>query len=125
MSLENLLYTESHEWIEPTGEVRRVGISDHAQHLLGDIVYVELPKPGEQVKKGDPIMIVESPKAAADVYAPVTGEIVEVNNVLEAEPGTVNSGPYAEGWLFKIRPTDPGELNDMLDYDKYQKLVEG
>lgn len=121
----NLLYTESHEWVSPDGDIRTVGITDHAQHMLGDIVYVELPKAGAQVRKGDPMMTVESPKAAAEVYAPVSGEIVEVNGALEAEPSLINHGPYAEGWLVRIRPSDAAELGGLMAHADYQKLVEG
>jgi glycine cleavage system H protein len=119
------LYTDSHEWIEPSGAIRTMGITDHAQHLLGDIVYTELPKVGTKVKKGDPFLVVESPKAAADVYAPVTGEVVEVNGALEGEPSTINRGPYTDGWLVKIKVADASELDGLMDYDDYQKLVGG
>jgi len=125
MPHETFLFSTSHEWIEPTGEVRRIGISDHAQHLLGDIVFVDLPKAGQVVKKGDSILVVESPKAAADVYAPVSGEIVEVNAALSSEPSAINSGPYGDGWLVKIRPSDPSETIGLLLWPDYQKLVEG
>lgn len=125
MSHEKLLYTDSHEWIEPDGAVRRMGISDHAQHLLGDIVYTDLPKVGRKVRKGDPFVVVESPKAAADVYAPVAGEVVEVNSALEAEPSTINKEPYGGGWLVKLRIDDPSEAAELLTHDAYQILVGG
>ena len=125
MSFQNHLFSESHEWIESAGDVRTVGITDHAQHLLGDIVYVELPKAGTTVKKGDPIVTVESPKAAAEVYAPVSGEIVEVNGALEGEPSLINGGPYGDGWMVRIRPSDTSEFGKLMGHADYQKLTEG
>mgnify|MGYP000981082510 CR=1 FL=1 len=124
MDPKSLLYTESHEWISTAGDVLVVGITDHAQHLLGDIVFVELPKAGKKVKKGDEVMIVESPKAAASVYAPVSGEVVEVNADLEASPGTINASPYDGGWLVKIRPSAfAAEKSSLLSHDDYQTKV--
>lgn len=125
MSHEKYLYTKSHEWIEPEGDVRLVGISDHAQHQLGDIVFVEVPEVGKKVAKGEELLVVESPKAAAEVYAPMSGEVVEVNEALEAEPGTINQGPYGDGWLVKLRITNPDESGELLAHDDYLKLVEG
>jgi glycine cleavage system H protein len=125
MSHQAFLYTESHEWIEAQGDIRKVGITDHAQHLLGDIVFIELPEVGRIVEKGEELITIESPKAAADVYAPVSGEIVEVNSVLDAEPNTVNQAPYEAGWLVKIKVSNPGETSEMLSYADYQKIVEG
>lgn len=122
---EQYLYTESHEWIETAGDVRRVGITDHAQHLLGDIVYTELPEVGRIVKKGEEIITVESPKAAAEVYAPVSGEVVEVNTALEAAPETINQSPYDEGWIIKIRPSNPEETEQLITLDRYRELTEG
>ncbi|MCC5875428.1 MAG: glycine cleavage system protein GcvH [Candidatus Sumerlaeia bacterium] len=125
MAKEKLLYTDSHEWMEPEGDVRRVGISEHAQHLLGDIVYTDLPEVGMKVEKGDEILVVESPKAAADVYAPVSGEIVEVNTALESDPSLVNKEPHDGGWLVKIRPFDPAEQEKMMSWNQYQDLIGG
>src|SRR5690606_20033622 len=96
-----LHFTESHEWIETDGDVLRMGISDHAQHLLGDIVFVDLPKVGTAVAAGEEILVVESPKAAASVYAPISGEIVEVNDNLDGSPDIINQSPYEEGWILK------------------------
>lgn len=122
---EQYRYTDSHEWVEASGDVRRVGITDHAQHLLGDLVYTELPAPGKVVKKGDPILVVESPKAAADVYAPLSGEIVEINDLLAADAQLINRSPYEEGWIVKIRPSNPAEADAMLSAGDYLKLVGG
>ncbi len=126
MSHETYLFTESHEWVEPDGDVRSMGITDHAQHLLGDIVYAELPEVGREVAKGDEIIVVESPKAAADVYAPFSGEIVEVNSALEGEPGTINQNPYGEGWIVKIKPSKAAEESEgLMTWDKYQDHIGG
>jgi len=125
MAAESYLYAESHEWIEKEGDVRKVGISDHAQNLLGDIVFAELPETGKTVTKGEEMLVVESPKAAAEVYAPCSGEIVEINETLESEPGTINESPFEKGWLVKIKPSDPSELDSLMDYDKYQDTVGG
>lgn len=126
MSHENYLFTESHEWVEATGEVRAVGITDHAQHLLGDIVYTDLPEVGRKVAKGEEIIVVESPKAAADVYAPLSGEIVAVNTDLEGEPGTINKNPYTDGWIVKIKPDNPAaEQATLLTWSKYQDVIGG
>ncbi|MCC6547017.1 glycine cleavage system protein GcvH [Candidatus Sumerlaeota bacterium] len=122
-SSSELLFTSSHEWLQPGGDVRRIGITDHAQHLLGDIVYTDLPKPGKQVKKGEAILVVESPKAAADVYAPVSGEVVEVNGALEGEPSIINQDPYGAGWLVAIRVSNPGETSGMMSEADYKKSI--
>lgn len=120
-----LLFTESHEWIETEGDVLRMGISDHAQHLLGDIVFVDLPKVGKSVSAGDEILVVESPKAAASVYAPISGEIVEVNENLDGSPDIINQSPYDDGWIVKIRPSNiDAEKPRLLSHDAYQKKVE-
>lgn len=112
-------FTKDHEWIRMDGEVGVVGISSHAQDQLGDIVFVELPAPGKQVKKGDEAAVVESVKAASEVYAPVSGEIIEVNEALEGEPALVNSDPEGDGWFFKIKITDKAELAELMDKDSY------
>lgn len=125
MDPSTLLFTESHEWIETSGDVVRMGISDHAQHLLGDIVFVDLPKVGNTVSAGEEILVVESPKAAASVYAPVSGEIVEVNENLDGSPDTINQSPYEDGWIVKIRPSNlEAEKARLLTHDAYLKKVE-
>lgn len=125
MAKENLLYTESHEWVEPVGDIRTVGITDHAQHMLGDIVFVELPEVGTIVSKGDELLVVESPKAAAEVYAPLSGEVVEINSALENQPDLINKGAFDEGWLVKIKVSDPGEGEALMALADYQKIVDG
>ncbi len=116
----DLKYTKTHEWVRDNGDgTVTVGITDHAQELLGDVVYVELPEVGAKVTIEEACAVVESVKAASDIYAPVSGEVAEVNDLLEDEPGTINSDPYGEGWLFSIELSDPGELDGLLDADGY------
>tara|TARA_B100000575_G_scaffold294447_1_gene310450 strand:- start:535 stop:921 length:387 start_codon:yes stop_codon:yes gene_type:complete len=121
----NLKFLDSHEWarLEDDGTVT-VGISDHAQELLGDIVFVELPDIGKNIGKKDDIAVVESVKAASDVYSPVSGEITEVNEVLNDNPEIINTSPYDEGWFFKIKPQDIEELANLLDSEAYKKVSE-
>ncbi|GAB0153322.1 MULTISPECIES: glycine cleavage system protein GcvH [Marinobacterium] len=115
-----LKYVASHEWIREEGEgVVTIGITEHAQDLLGDVVFVELPDVGDEVSAGDDAGVVESVKAASDVYAPLSGEVVEINEALEDSPELVNSDPYGDGWFFKLKLTDPAELDDLLDADGY------
>ncbi len=114
-----LKYAASHEWARLEGDIVTVGITDHAQDALGDLVYVELPTVGDQVGAGDEAGVVESVKAASDIYAPVSGEIVEVNEALVDAPEIVNSEPYAGGWLYKIKVSDVSELDKLLSADEY------
>lgn len=116
-----LKYLSSHEWarLEEDGTVT-VGISDHAQDALGDVVYVETPEVGTNLAAGDEAGVVESVKAASDIYAPVSGEVVAINESLEDAPETVNGSPYDEGWMFRIKPSDVSELDNMLDADAYR-----
>lgn len=116
-------YTKEHEWARVDGDTATCGISDYAQKALGDVVYVELPKVGKQVKKGDAIAVVESAKAASEVYAPLTGEIVAVNDVLATQPGKVNAAAMGEGWFFKIKQTTPA--NDLMDEKAYGDYIKG
>ncbi|MDG2501733.1 MAG: glycine cleavage system protein GcvH [Porticoccaceae bacterium] len=120
-----LKYASSHEWarLESDGTIV-VGITDHAQEALGDVVYVELPEVGAAIDAGAEVAVVESVKAASDIYAPVTGEVVEINPALEDEPETVNHSPYADGWFFRVKPSGLGELEDMLDADDYQNAID-
>jgi glycine cleavage system H protein len=121
-----LKYARSHEWarLDSEGTVL-IGITDHAQEALGDVVYVELPEIGAEIDAGAEIAVVESVKAASDIYSPVSGQVVEVNQTLEDEPEAVNRSPYADGWLFRIKLSNPDELNDMMDVDSYLMAIEG
>jgi len=121
----DLKFRPSHEWVrvEEDGSVT-VGISDHAQDQLGDIVFVELPETGREISAEDEIAIVESVKAASDVYSPISGEIIEINELLIDVPETVNESPYTDGWFFKIQPENIDELNDLLSPDEYGEMCE-
>ncbi|MFT7244067.1 MAG: glycine cleavage system H protein [Candidatus Azotimanducaceae bacterium] len=120
-----LRYAESHEWarVEDDGTVT-IGISDHAQAALGDVVYVELPEVDAEVKANAEAGVVESVKAASDIYAPVSGTIIAINTALEDAPETVNESPYTDGWFFKLKPNDLGELESLLDMNAYQAFCE-
>jgi glycine cleavage system H protein len=117
-------YSKDHEWVRVDGDVATVGITDFAQNQLGDIVYVELPEIGRKVDQGKEIATVESVKAASEIYAPVSGEVIEVNSALTGEPGKVNADPQGEGWFFKLRLADAGQLDGLLDDAAYQELTE-
>ena len=121
---QDLKYSKSHEWVrvEPDGSVT-VGITDHAQSLLGDLVFVETPESGSAVDAGQSCATVESVKAASDVYAPVSGEVVAVNEELADSPERVNESPFDEGWLFRIQPSDPGQIEALMDADAYAEMV--
>ena len=119
--ISKLKYLESHEWIGVSGKTGTVGISDHAQKEISDIVFIELPKVGRVVKQKESCMVIESVKAAFDIYAPVSGKITEVNTKLAAEPQTVNQSAFEKGWLFKIEIADPKELDKLLDAATYDK----
>jgi glycine cleavage system H protein len=119
----NRLFTKDHEWLTLDGDVATVGITDHAQSQLGDVVFVELPLVGRQVAKGDVVSVVESVKAASDVFSPLTGEVVGVNSEIVADPALVNKDPMQVGWFFKIRLADRAELADLLDEASYHALV--
>jgi glycine cleavage system H protein len=120
---DDLLYTESHEWIKHEGDNVRVGITDHAQSELTDVVYVELPKMDRQPNAKEAIAVVESVKAASDIYAPVKGTVVEVNKVLEADPGLINREPYGQGWIFVLKIDNPGDLKQLKDAEAYRKQI--
>jgi glycine cleavage system H protein len=117
-------YTKEHEWVRLDGEIATVGISEHAQAQLGDIVFVELPEVGRKVSRGDPMAVVESVKAASDVYAPISGEVVEANDKLNDDPALMNSGAETEGWFCRIRIADAGEVNQLMDVDAYKAFVD-
>ena len=117
---DDLKYTASHEWVRDNGDgTATVGITFHAQDALGELVYVELPEPGRQVSSGEACVVVESTKAASDVYAPLGGEVLESNQALVEAPQTVNEAPFAEGWLFRIRPSDPTQMAALMDAVTY------
>jgi glycine cleavage system H protein len=120
---ETYKYTKEHEWVNAQGETGTVGITDHAQHELGDIVFVELPKIGKHIKKGDTLGSVESVKAVNDIYSPVSGEIVEVNDLLSKSPEKLNEDPQGEAWLAKIKLSAPGEINELMPAADYQKYI--
>lgn len=117
------LYTKDHEWIEADGDVATVGISAYAQEQLGDVVYVELPEPGTALAKGKAFGVVESVKAASDVYAPVSGEVVAANGALADSPETVNAGAEGEGWMIRVRLADPSELDGLMDKAAYDAFL--
>lgn len=118
-----LKYAASHEWVRVEGDIAVVGITDHAQDALGDLVFVELPEVGDTVAAGDEAGVVESVKAASDIYAPVSGEVVAINEALSDAPETINTDPYHDGWMYKIRMSDTAELDDLLSADDYDAQV--
>ena len=119
-----LYFTKDHEWISVDGDSATVGITDYAQAQLGDVVFVEVPPAGTEVAKGKEAAVVESVKAASDVYAPVSGQVIEGNGALEADPALVNTSPEAEGWFFKLKLSDPAELQGLMDANAYKAFVE-
>jgi glycine cleavage system H protein len=121
---ENLKYSPSHEWSKLDGDTLTVGISDFAQDQLGDVVFVELPEVGKTVSAGSAVAVVESVKTASDIYAPVSGEVIEVNDALNDAPETLNSSPYEDGWMFKLRVADASEVDALLSAEDYQKVAE-
>ncbi len=120
---EELKYRETHEWARIEDGVATVGITDYAQEELGDVVYVELPEVGRAVRGGEAVAVIESVKTASDIYAPLSGEVVAVNEALADHPEKVNEDPYGEGWIFKLRIADPAEVEALLDAEAYRKLV--
>jgi len=120
----DLKYTKEHEWVRLDGETATVGITDHAQDSLGDVVYVELPEQDTAVTKGDAFGVVESVKAVSDLYAPLSGDVVEINEAAVDSPEVINEDPYGEGWMIKVAASDLGELDDLLGHDEYEKFVE-
>jgi len=120
---ENFRYTKEHEWVQTADGVGTVGITDHAQKELGDIVYVDLPKMGARVERGTSFGSVESVKAVSDIYAPVSGEVIGINEILSNKPETLNEDPHGAGWLVKIKLSDPGEIQQLLSAEDYQKYV--
>jgi glycine cleavage system H protein len=120
---ENYYYTKEHEWVRVEGDVGVAGITDHAQEQLGDIVYVDLPKPGTRVELGKPLGSVESVKAVSDIFAPVSGEVIEINDALATAPEKLNEDPHGAAWLVKIKLSAPGEIKQLLSANDYQKYI--
>src|SRR5271155_4077189 len=118
-----LKYSKEHEWVATEESVATIGISDYAQDQLGEIVFVELPAVGDKISKDDPFGVVESVKAVSDVYAPVTGTVIEINEELPESPETVNEDPYGDGWLIKVKITDMSDLEDLMDAEEYAELL--
>jgi len=118
-----LKYTKDHEWVKQDGENVIIGITDYAQGSLGDLVYVELPAIGRVVKQGEACVVVESCKAASDVYAPISGEVVAINDTVVATPETINQNPYDAGWLIKIKPSNATELAELIDSTSYSQIA--
>lgn len=121
---DDLKYAKTHEWVKVEGDTAVVGITDHAQSELGDIVYVERPEAGRQLSQGDTFGTVESVKTVSDLYAPVSGEVVEVNDSLESEAEVINSDPYSDGWILKIKMSNPDEVQNLLDASAYESSVD-
>ena len=119
----DLKYTDTHEWLKVSGNVAKVGITDHAQSELTDIVFVELPEIGKEVKKGEELCVVESVKSVSELYSPVSGKIKSVNNKLEDAPETINESPYDDGWLVEIDVENKSEINELLDAESYKKII--
>lgn len=121
----HLKYTETHEWVHADEEGKAlIGITDHAQEALGDLVFVELPVVGDEISQGDPCAVVESVKAASDIYSPVSGTVTAINEDLEADPAIINSDPYGDGWLFELELIDTEELDDLKDAEAYEESLE-
>lgn len=121
----DLKYAKSHEWARLSGDTATIGITDHAQHELTDIVFVELPDIGKKVKAGEACAVVESVKTASDIYSPVSGEVTEINKAVVDNPALVNTDPYAGGWFYKIKTSSPAEVQGLLSPEQYRKQIEG
>jgi len=119
----NYRYTKEHEWIDAQGGTAKIGITDYAQHELGDVVFVELPAAGKKVEQGKTFGSVESVKAVSDIYAPVSGEVVEANGELQSKPETINNDPHGAGWLIKIKLANPADVNALMDAAAYEKFI--
>ncbi|RAI59743.1 glycine cleavage system protein GcvH [Roseicella frigidaeris] len=122
--MSELKFTKDHEWVRQDGDAAVIGITDHAQNALGDVVFVELPEVGREVAAGEACAVVESVKAASDVYAPIAGRVVEVNAALAEDPALINQDPVGQGWFFKLEPKDPAEIAALLDEAAYARFVE-
>ena len=122
-SPNELIYTEDHEWVKVEGDIATIGITDHAQSELGDIIFIEFPKINDQVEKTEPFGTIEAVKTVADLFAPLSGKILEINKTLEESPELVNSDAYGEGWIVKVSVDDLDQLNDLLSSENYEKLI--
>ena len=122
-SPNELIYTENHEWVKVEGDIATIGITDHAQSELGDIIFIEFPKINDQVEKTEPFGTIEAVKTVADLFAPLSGKILEINKTLEESPELVNSDAYGEGWIVKVSVDDLDQLNDLLSSENYEKLI--
>lgn len=122
---KHLKFTETHEWLDSSAEDMRIGITDHAQQLLGDMVYVELPQVGQDIHAGEELGVLESVKAASDFYAPISGVVVAINEEVNNDPALVNSDPYGAGWLIKLRPNNLDDINALLDEEEYHNEIAG
>ena len=120
---KDLKYSKDHEWARAQGKNVLVGVTDHAQDSLGEVVYVELPKVGATIKSGTPFGVIESTKAVSELFAPISGKVLKVNESLVSSPQTVNQDPYRAGWIIEVEPADPSELGKLMDADAYQKLL--
>ena len=116
-------YTDEHEWLKVEGDIATVGITNHAQEQLGDLVFIDLPQVGTDVEKGDDAAVVESVKAASDVYAPASGEVTEINEAVDNDASIVNASAESDGWLYKLKLSNPSELDDLMDLDGYKALI--
>jgi glycine cleavage system H protein len=119
----NLRFTKTHEWVKFGGKIATIGITDFAQDQLSDLTYVELPTVGDSFSAQEEVATVESVKAASDVYAPISGTVVDVNKALINKPELINTDPYGEGWIYKMQPDDPSEMETLLDYEQYEQLM--
>jgi glycine cleavage system H protein len=121
----DIRYTKDHEWARLDGDIIRIGVTDYAQDQLGDIVFVEVPEPGKVLKKGEECGTLESVKAVAEVYMPVSGEIIGVNTALEESPALVNTAPYTDGWIADVKPSNPSEMDALMAHDAYLEMLKG
>jgi len=124
MVLNDLLYTETHEWLKVEGDIVTIGITDYAQHELGDIVYMELPEVGDEVTKGEPFGSIEAVKAVEDINSPISGEVLEINAILEDVPETINQSAFQDGWIVKIKLSEPSELDGFLTAQAYKEIIQ-
>jgi glycine cleavage system H protein len=121
---EELRYTDEHEWVIAGGDVAKIGVTDHAQQMLGDVVFVEMPEIGTEIKKGEPFGVIESVKAASDIFSPVSGEVTEINEELGDHPEYINQSPYDRGWIIKAKMSNPNDFDDLMGSSMYREFLE-